>query len=271
MEATSVPAAESGAAAERRRSVAMAHRFEAPIMIAALLLIPVVVIESVANKGSGWRTAATVLNWTIWSAFLLEVLVMLAVVPDRRGWLKSHPLDVAIVVLTPPFLPAGLQAGRFLRLLRLLRLIRMAQILRRVFSFDGLRDAAFFTMLTALVGGVAFSALEEGYNSWDGVWWALVTMTTVGYGDVSPHTTAGRILGIVVMFVGIGFIALLTGSIAQRFISQQVRQVEEAEREIAATETDVLHELREVMARLQGLERRLERMAQRNDAETGRG
>ena len=55
---------------------------------------------------------ATVANWIIWSLFLADVVVMLAVVPDRRLWFRKHVLEVAIVVLTPPFLPANLQALR---------------------------------------------------------------------------------------------------------------------------------------------------------------
>src|SRR5205823_5537892 len=122
------------------------------------LLIPVLVIEAVA-RGGAWTTAATVLNWVVWSAFLLEVVVMLAVVPDRGRWLRGHVLDVAIVVLTPPFVPASLQAGRFLRLFRLLRLLRLLWLLRalrRVFSLDGLKHAAVLTALAALGGGAAF-------------------------------------------------------------------------------------------------------------------
>jgi len=66
---------------------------------------------------------------------------MLAVVPDRGRWLRAHPLEVAIVVLTPP-LPASLQALRVFRLLRLLRLIAVVRYARRLFTLDGLRYAA---------------------------------------------------------------------------------------------------------------------------------
>jgi hypothetical protein len=69
-----------------------------------------------------------VTNWLIWLVFAAELVVLLAVAPDRWRWLRGHPLDVAIVVLTPPVLPPGLQALRVLCLLRLLRLVRAARI-----------------------------------------------------------------------------------------------------------------------------------------------
>ena len=67
---------------------------------------------------------------------------MLRVVPDRGRWLRDHPLDLAIVILTPPFLPPALQAARVFRLLRLLRLVRAGSLARRVFSTEGVRDAS---------------------------------------------------------------------------------------------------------------------------------
>lgn len=128
---------------------------------------------------------------------------MLAVVRKRRRWLLEHPLEVAIVVLTPPFLPACLQAARVLRLLRLVRLLRLARLARATFSLVGVRYAAVLALVTVLGAGTAFSALEEDASPWDGVWWAITTMTTVGYGDVYPRTEARRVLAMLVMVVGV--------------------------------------------------------------------
>jgi hypothetical protein len=76
----------------------------------------VIAIEQ-SRAGDPWRTLAGIVNWVIWIVFAAELAAMLVVVPDRRAWLRRHPLEVAIVVLTPPFLPASLQAARVLRLL----------------------------------------------------------------------------------------------------------------------------------------------------------
>ncbi|MEJ7569640.1 MAG: potassium channel family protein [Gaiellaceae bacterium] len=239
------------------RSTRIARRFELPMLVAALLVIPVIAVEQ-SDAGEPWRTIAGVLNWTIWIAFAVELVVMLALVPDRWRWLRSHPLEVVIVLLTPPFLPSSLQALRALRVLRLLRLLRLAQLARRTFSLDGLRYAAILAALTAVGGGYAYSAAETAQDPppsvWDGVWWAVTTMTTVGYGDEYPLTTLGRVYAVALMLVGIGFIAILTGAIAERFLAGQVEEVVEAAEETVATEADLLSELREIRSRLDRLE-----------------
>lgn len=231
------------------------------MLVAAVLVIPVIVIEE-SNVSDTWKTVAGILNWGIWITFALEVVVMLAVVPSKRRWLRDNPLEVAIVLFTPPFLPASLQALRVFRLLRLARLFRLAPLARRLFSLEGLRYVALLALLTVLGGGAAFAAVEEHSSTWDGVWWAFTTATTVGYGDEYPVTTLGRVLGMAIMLVGIGFIAILTGAVAQRFLSGQVQEVAEDAHEVEATDVEVLAELREVRSQLDQLEVRL---AQRRD------
>jgi voltage-gated potassium channel len=230
----------------------MERRLQWPVMVAALLTIPAIAIEQ-SGLGEPWDTIATVLNWTIWLVFLGEMGVMLSVVDNRSRWLRDHPLDVAIIVLTPPFLPATLQAARVLRLLRLLRLLKLAYLTRRLLSTEGVRDAAVLALLSVLGGGAAFAAIEktdahgQALSAWDGVWWAITTVTTVGYGDLAPRTDGGRILAIGVMLVGIGFIAILTAAAAERFM--RTRQDAEAER------AEIRDRLDEVLRRLDQMER----------------
>jgi voltage-gated potassium channel len=228
-----------------RRAEIWQARLEAPLLIASVLTIPAIAIEESSLSG-GWDTFAVVLDWVIWLAFLVEAIVMLSMSGWR--WVRSNPFDVAILLFTPPFLPAAMQAARAFRLLRVLRLFKLAAIARRAFSTEGVRDAALLAMLTVLGGGAAYAAVEttskKPLDAWDGVWWAITTVTTVGYGDEVPHTTAGRAIAIVLMLVGIGFVAILTAATAQRFVQAERR-----------AETEVLERLDEIAARLERLER----------------
>jgi voltage-gated potassium channel len=225
----------------------MKKRLEMPLLLAALLTIPAIGLEE-SNVAQPWDTVAAVLNWVVWTAFFAEAVLMLSVVDNRWQWVRNNPLDVAIVILTPPFLPASWQAARVFRLLRLLRLLRLGILARRFLSTEGVRDAAVLAAVTVLGGGAAFAAVEKGQHltAWDGVWWAVTTVTTVGYGDISPQTDLGRIIAIVVMLVGIGFIAILTASAAERFLRSQKHERQQLD--------VVERQLTEIIARLDAME-----------------
>lgn len=206
----------------------------------------VVLVLQGSSVGEPWRSVANVGDWLIWLMFAAEVVVMVAVVPDRRRWLAQHPLDVAIVILTPPIVSGLLTSIRLLRLLRLVRLLRLAQLARGAFSMAGVRYAALLAVLTAIAGGQAFAAAEGGSDA-NGFYWALTTMTTAGAGELSPHTGTGKVVAVAVMLVGIGFVAVLTGAIAQTFIAP-------AEQRDEASDIDLHAKLDAIGARLEHLE-----------------
>jgi voltage-gated potassium channel len=235
------------------RSQRIADRFERPLIVAAVLTIPVTILQLLPPPDP-WRTMADILNWLIWIAFLAEVVVMLAVVPSKKGWVRGHPIEVAIVLLTCPVLASVIQSARVLRLVRLLRFLRLAPLVRILFSAEGVRYAALLTLLTALTGGVAFASVEN-ISAGDGIYWALTTMTTVGYGDITPKTPEGKAIAIAVMLVGIGFATLVIGAAAERFVHPHHHEEE-------LVEGDILSEVREISARLQRLERALEQQRQ---------
>jgi voltage-gated potassium channel len=238
------------------RSRRWERRFEWPLAIAAILVIPMLVLEE-SPIGEPWHSIAVALDWVTWVPFAVELVVMLWVVPDRGHWLRTHPLEVFVTVATPPFLPPTLQALRVLRLLRVTRLFRLHS-LRRMLSLEGIRYATLLVFLVVVGGGTAFAAIEgHGLSAWDGVWFATETVTTVGYGDIVPTTDAGRVLAMLVMFVGIGFVALLTAFIADRFINRSRPLAHDgANGSDGAARDEILAELRRISARLERLERR---------------
>jgi len=241
------------------RLTLMARRFEKPVLLASVLVIPTLIVEATAN-GDELSAAAAMLNWLIWLVFVAELAAMLSVAPSRRQWVRSNPLLVVIVLVTAPFLPPSLQAARVFRLARLVRLVLVLRLARRFLSPAGLQFAAAITGLGVLGGAAAFQAAERTAipppDLWDSIWWAMTTVTTVGYGDVMATTTLGRIVGIALMIMGIGFVALLTGAIAQRLLSLDAARIGAAEIRVEAEERDIAEERKEIAERLTALERR---------------
>lgn len=200
------------------RAIRAQELMNTPLMIAAALTLPSVALSE-SHVGGNLEIVATVLNWGIWIAFALEFAVMLALVPDRMKYLRHHPVEIVVVFLTPPVLPPGLQSLRAIRLLRLLRLLKLAQLSNRVFSNQGLQYAGLLTLLAAVAGGSVFRAFEasnQRLSEWDGIYWAFTAMTTLG-SEYTATTVGGQITEVVILLVGISFIAMLTGAIAQRF------------------------------------------------------
>jgi voltage-gated potassium channel len=112
------------------------------------------------------------------------------------------------------------------------------------------------TTVVVVVGGVLMRLLDHGEysNIWVGMWWALQTVTTVGYGDVTPKNPSGRIIAGFVMLEGIAFLAVTTAAITSTFVA---RASKERERARAADEDDT--EVR-IEARLVGIDQRLDRL-----------
>ncbi len=180
---------------------------------------------------------------------------MLALVPSGWRWIRAHPLEIVIVILTPPFLTSAVQSIRILRLLRLARLLRLEPLLRTLFSVEGLKYAALLAVLTLLGGGAAFASLEH-VSLGNGLYWAVATMTTSGSGTVAPHTAGGKVLGVVLVLVGVGFVPLLVGGAAQQFIARKGGQ---QLKDVALEKADLLSEVRDIAARLATIQDHLER------------
>lgn len=234
------------------RTERMGQRFRVPIIIATLMVIPVMILQGV-EVSEPWSTIGYVGDWIIWLTFLAEVLAMLYVADGKWAWVRSNPLDVLIVVLTPPVTQSTLEAVRLLRLLRVVRLFRLASFARGLFTIDGVRYVAFLAFLTLFAGAQVFVIAESEHDSiGEAIYWALGTMTTSGSGDVVATSPEAQAVGSILMVVGLAFAGVVTGAIAQRFIVTE-ETVTEGNRETIARQ-DVSHE------KLDALAQRLDRL-----------
>lgn len=203
------------------------HPFEPLLLVLTLLVIPVVLIET-SGAPHGAKAAAYIANWVIWLGFLGELVFVLVVADRKRAALRAYWLEALLVIATPPFYSRVLSSARLLRLTRLVRLARLGllggiaiRLERKIMSRQGFRYLALATAFLVVVAGASISVVDSADvpNVGQGIWWAIVTVTTVGYGDVVPHNTSGRVVGAILMLLGIGFISLLTATIASTFVA----------------------------------------------------
>ena len=198
------------------------------MVILALLVIPALIMEEQSTTPE-LRQVAAIVNWIIWLAFTAEFAVRWAADRTLR-FLRKEWFDLMLIVLTPPWgVPVAMQGIRSLRLLRIIRLISAlgiaAMALRLAQRHFGRRKFHYvLVMATGVVGlgAVGVYALEAEKNDrirhfGDALWWAIATVTTVGYGDVYPVTPEGRLIAIFVMVTGIGVIGVFTATVASLF------------------------------------------------------
>jgi voltage-gated potassium channel len=222
---------------------------EWPMAALAVLFLAVFATEVLAQGLSpGWHRALVISDYTIWAIFAVEFLVRLTLSYQRGRYLLRHLPDVAMLAL--PFL----RALRVLRIVPLLRALNrwVADTLRGKFVVYGTASA----VLLVFTGALAVLDAERGQpgatiNTFGtALWWATVTICTVGYGDYTPVTTSGRVVAVGVMVGGVMLVGAVTASFATWLIDR-LRNEEEVDQ--AATQRD----LRAVHAKLDQVEREL--------------
>jgi voltage-gated potassium channel len=159
--------------------------------------------------------------------------------------------------LSFPLAPLLFAFVRLARLSRLLRLVRLTLVigrtlgdLRMAFGRSGLLYVASISAVMMAAGAGMFTILEPETvkgDFWTGVWWAVVTTTTVGYGDVAPVTLEGRLLATMLMLIGLGLMSTLSASIAAYFVRHDAER-EEAEIKAVKRQLDEITEMRRQLA-----------------------
>jgi voltage-gated potassium channel len=127
---------------------------------------------------------------------------------------------------------------------------------RRVFPY-----LALVTLALGLLGGFVVTLIDKrDFPTFgDGVWWAIVTLGTVGYGDIVPHTAWGRVVGSLMIVFGVTFIAFLTATVTSEFVSAQEQDARERERlREEATEEEMREHLRALKTQLDTIEAKLD-------------
>lgn len=156
------------------------------------------------------------IQWVVYGFFLVDVIFGLITTKDKRHYLRTHPLEVISVALP------------VLRPIRLLRLVTVgSMVIQRVAigkQFTITLKVFLFSILIAYISAVQITIIERPIvdsnikSFGDGIWWALTTVTTVGYGDRFPTTTEGRAIAFALMLIGISLMGVITASVAAWFV-----------------------------------------------------
>lgn len=216
--------------------------FDVILLVCIILSVAVVLLESVQNIKSSWGDWLIGLEWFFTGIFTVEYIARLWVVLYKRNYVLSFFGLVDLLSIMPTYLALILPGAqsllviRSLRLLRIFRIFKLArfigegQNLSRALQASKYKIIVFLSTVTTAV--IIFGTLiyliegpEHGFTSIPlSIYWAIVTMTTVGYGDIAPSTVLGQTLASIIMILGYGIIAVPTGIVSSEMINLKRRE-----------------------------------------------
>jgi voltage-gated potassium channel len=228
----------------------------------AWLVIAIVILTSDLNGSASTVLVGTL--FVLWAVLLVEYVVRLVVSPDRLGYLRRRWVEPATVVI-PPFQGWHLVGIEKMCLLLHEGVLRVEAILKHHGLFRVL-IAATGTLFAGAWLVLLFEKYAPGSNIHtypEALWWAIVTVTTVGYGDRFPVSGGGRTVAVILMLVGIGLIGVLTATVASVFIKEHTDASKE---EFKRGHADLGQQLSVISERLANVERRLGATTSGSDA-----
>ena len=219
----------------------------------AWLVIGIVVVTADVNGSASILLVGTL--FALWAILLAEYLVRLVITPDRRGYLRRRWVEPATVAVPP------LQGWRLVGIEKMTLLVREGELrveaILRHHSLFRVLIAATATLFLGAWLVLLFEENAKGSNIHtypDALWWAIVTVTTVGYGDRYPATEGGRAVAVILMLLGIGLIGVLTATVASLFVKEHTDASKE---EFKKGHADLGQQLSVISDRLADVERRL--------------
>lgn len=231
------------------------RHFEIPMLLLALWIL----VEWYAEtKGDFPAELSWITDWGIWLFFILETTVLTFFVKDKTRYIQGNWINLLIIVMGIPILWGDASYAGALRSLRLLLMLTLilniSDTVREVLSRNNLGVTLLVAFIFIIFSGIFIAGIDPSVDSlWEGIWWAWVTVTTVGYGDIVPSSVAGKIFGAFLILLGIGLFSLLTANFSALFIARE-------EKNVRQKEEDAINILKQIEQRLSTLETKIEQL-----------
>jgi len=199
------------------------------------LSVLLVMLESVESLDAKYHAFLHVSEWTITVFFTLEYLLRVVSATKTKGYILSFYGMIDLIAILPMYLSFFIPGSQVLVVVRALRLLRLFRVLNLA-SFTGQESHLklaikagrrkitvfiYFVIVVSCLLGALMYVVEKGENGFqsipNSIYWVIVTLTTVGYGDITPVTTLGKIMASIIMVMGYGIIAVPTGIVTAEY------------------------------------------------------
>ena len=220
--------------------------FDLVLIYAILISVAAVSLDSVQSLHDRLGKIFYIVEWVFTVLFTIEYLARIYCTPQRRRYIFSYYGLIDLISIVPTYLALFMTGASYLLMIRLLRVLRIFRVLKlaryltestllmRALYLARRKILVFFTMvlvLSTIFGSLMFvvEGPENGFTSIPrSIYWTIVTITTVGYGDITPHTVLGQIIATVSMLVGYSIIAIPTGIVTAELATEMQRRKVEA-------------------------------------------
>ncbi len=216
--------------------------FDVALLIAILLSVLLVMLESVHSIAISYISILHILEWIITGIFTVEYILRILITKKPIRYILSFYGIIDFLSVIPTYISlfiAGSHSLVVLRMLRMLRVFRILKLTRYTSASASLRRAMwasrekigvfiFFVIILVFIIGTIMYLVEGESNGFTSIpksiYWAIVTLTTVGYGDISPGTSLGQFLASIVMIMGYAIIAVPTGIVTSEMMKPTGKQ-----------------------------------------------